>query len=325
RGAGYQPASCRAGGGNAGAGGTGGQVMNEAVQHCGVIAIVGRPNVGKSTLMNHLLGQKVSITSRKPQTTRHRIHGILTEDNCQMVFADTPGIHRDGGRALNKYMNQAAVSALGGVDIVCFMVDALKWTEADQYVLSLLPRDDTPVLLLINKIDTLDDKAQLLPHIERLAALYPFAAVIPVSALREGGLDDLREELKKRLPEAPFWFDEDQITDRSLRFMVAEIIREKVVRQLGQEVPHQVAVEIEIWNDTERLTEIGASILVERSGQKKILIGHQGERIKKIGIQARQDIETLIDRQVMLNLWVKVKTGWSDNDRALRSLGYGDL
>lgn len=299
--------------------------MNEAVQHCGVIAIVGRPNVGKSTLMNHLLGQKVSITSRKPQTTRHRIHGILTEDNCQMVFADTPGIHRDGGRALNKYMNQAAVSALGGVDIVCFMVDALKWTEADRYVLSLLPRDDTPVLLLINKIDTLDDKAQLLPHIERLAALYPFAAVIPVSALREGGLDDLRDELKKRLPQAPFWFDEDQITDRSLRFMVAEIIREKVVRQLGQEVPHQVAVEIELWNDTERLTEIGASILVERSGQKKILIGHQGERIKKIGIQARQDIETLIDRQVMLNLWVKVKTGWSDNDRALRSLGYGDL
>lgn len=299
--------------------------MNDTAQRCGVIAIVGRPNVGKSTLMNHLLGQKVSITSRKPQTTRHRIHGILTEDNCQMVFADTPGIHRDGGRALNKYMNQAAVSALGGVDIVCFMVDALKWTEADQYVLSLLPRDDTPVLLLINKIDTLEDKAQLLPHIERLAALYPFAAVIPVSALREGGLDDLREELKKRLPEAPFWFDEDQITDRSLRFMVAEIIREKVVRQLGQEVPHQVAVEIEIWNDTERLTEIGASILVERSGQKKILIGHQGERIKKIGIQARQDIETLIDRQVMLNLWVKVKTGWSDNDRALRSLGYGDL
>src|SRR5690606_13274367 len=245
RGAGHQPASCRAGGGNAGAGGTGGQVMNEAVQRCGVIAIVGRPNVGKSTLMNHLLGQKVSITSRKPQTTRHRIHGILTEDNCQMVFADTPGIHGDGGRALNRYMNQAAVSALGGVDIVCFMVDALKWTEADQYVLSLLPRDDTPVLLLINKIDTLDDKAQLLPHIERLAALYPFAAVIPVSALREGGLDDLREELKNRLPEAPFWFDEDQITDRSLRCMVAEIIREKVVRQLGQEVPHQVAVEIE--------------------------------------------------------------------------------
>ncbi|MCB1836653.1 MAG: GTPase Era [Alcanivoracaceae bacterium] len=299
--------------------------MNDTAQRCGVIAIVGRPNVGKSTLMNHLLGQKVSITSRKPQTTRHRIHGILTEDNCQMVFADTPGIHRDGGRALNKYMNQAAVSALGGVDIVCFMVDALKWTEADQYVLSLLPRDDTPVLLLINKIDTLEDKAKLLPHIERLAALYPFAAVIPVSALREGGLDDLRDELKKRLPEAPFWFDEDQVTDRSLRFMVAEIIREKVVRQLGQEVPHQVAVEIEIWNDTERLTEIGASILVERSGQKKILIGHQGERIKKIGIQARQDIETLIDRQVMLNLWVKVKTGWSDNDRALRSLGYGDL
>lgn len=299
--------------------------MSDQPTRCGVIAIVGRPNVGKSTLMNHLLGQKVSITSRKPQTTRHRIHGILTEDNCQLVFADTPGIHRDGGRALNKYMNQAAVSALAGVDLVCFMVDALKWTEADEYVLSLLPRDNTPVLLLINKIDTLDDKSQLLPRIEQLSARFPFAAVVPVSALRDDGLDALRQELKQRLPEGPFWFDEDQITDRSLRFMVAEIIREKVVRQLGQEVPHQVAVEIDLWNDTERLTEIGACILVERSGQKKILIGHQGERIKKIGIQSRQDIETLIDRQVMLNLWVKVKTGWSDNDRALRSLGYGDL
>jgi GTPase len=294
-------------------------------QHCGLVAIVGRPNVGKSTLMNHLLGQKVSITSRKPQTTRHRIHGILTEGDYQVVFADTPGIHRDGGRALNSYMNQAAVSSLSGVDIVCFMVDGLKWTEADEYVLSLLPEDNTPVILLINKVDTLEDKTQLLPHIERLNGMRRFDAVVPLAALREDGFDALQKELRAHLPKGKFWFDEDQITDRSLRFMVAEIIREKVVRQMGQEVPHQVAVEIEMWQDSERLTDIAASILVERAGQKSMVIGDKGERIKKIGTQAREDIERLIDRKVMLNLWVKVKTGWSDNDRALRSLGYGDL
>ncbi|MDF1780083.1 MAG: GTPase Era [Alcanivoracaceae bacterium] len=299
--------------------------MNASTQHCGVIAIVGRPNVGKSTLMNHLLGQKISITSRKPQTTRHRIHGILTEGDYQLVFADTPGIHRGEGRALNRYMNQAAVSALTGVDVVCFMVDALKWTEADDYVLSLLAKTELPVLLLINKVDTVDDKAQLLPQIEQLSKQYPFAGVVPLSALRDGEFASLLQELKTHLPVGDFWFDEDQVTDRSLRFMVAEIIREKVVRQLGQEIPHQVAVEIELWNDTPKLTEIAASILVERDGQKRILIGTQGERIKKIGIQSREDIEKMIDRQVMLNLWVKVKSGWSDNDRALRSLGYGDL
>lgn len=299
--------------------------MNASTQHCGVIAIVGRPNVGKSTLMNHLLGQKISITSRKPQTTRHRIHGILTEGDYQLVFADTPGIHRGEGRALNRYMNQAAVSALTGVDVVCFMVDALKWTEADDYVLSLLGKTHLPVLLLINKVDTVEDKAQLLPQIEQLSKQYPFAGVVPLSALRDGEFAGLLQELKAHLPVGDFWFDEDQVTDRSLRFMVAEIIREKVVRQLGQEIPHQVAVEIELWNDTPKLTEIAASILVERDGQKRILIGTQGERIKKIGIQSREDIEKMIERQVMLNLWVKVKSGWSDNDRALRSLGYGDL
>lgn len=275
--------------------------------------------------MNHLLGQKVSITSRKPQTTRHRIHGILTRDDYQIVFADTPGIHRDGGRALNRYMNQAATSALTGVNVVCFMVDALKWTEGDEYVLSLLPRDDTPVLLLINKVDTIDDKALLLPHIARLAALRDFAEVIPLSALRDPHFSDLERALASHLPVDDFWFDEEQITDRSLRFMAAEIIREKIVRQLGQEVPHQAAIEVELWKESERLVEIAASILVERPGQKRILIGHQGERIKKIGISARGDIERLVEKKVMLNLWVKVKTGWSDNDRALRSLGYDDF
>lgn len=299
--------------------------MSDSTTHCGVIAIVGRPNVGKSTLMNHLLGQKVSITSRKPQTTRHRIHGIFTEGDYQMVFADTPGIHRDQGRALNRYMNQAATSSLSGVDVVCFMVDGLKWTEGDDYVLSLIPQNAAPVLLVINKVDTLEDKQALLPFIDQMQKRFPFAGVVPLSALRDGTFEGLLGELRKVLPVGEFWFEDDQLTDRSLRFMVAEIIREKIIRQLGQEIPHQVAIEIELWNDTPRITEIGASILVERSGQKKILIGHQGERIKKIGIQAREDIEQLIERQVMLNLWVKVKTGWSDNDRALRSLGYGDI
>ena len=300
-------------------------MSDEATQHCGMVAIVGRPNVGKSTLMNHLLGQKVSITSRKPQTTRHRIHGILTRDHYQIVFADTPGIHSGEERALNRYMNQAALSALGGVDVVCFMVDGMKWTPADEHVLKLLPNDGTPVILLINKVDKLEDKEALLPHIQQLCAERHFDEVIPVSALQGHNLDALEQQLAKRLPESPFWFDEDQITDRSVRFMVAEIIREKVVRQLGDEVPHQVTVEIEMWQDGPKVTEIAACILVERPGQKRILIGASGERIKSIGTQARMDIERLIERKVMLNLWVKVRSGWSDDLRALRSLGYGDL
>jgi len=290
-----------------------------------MVSIVGRPNVGKSTLMNHLIGQKVSITSRKPQTTRHRIHGIHTRDHYQIIFADTPGIHTGQDRALNRAMNDAAVSTLSGVDVVCMMVDGLKWTPADEHVLSLLPQHpEMPVLLIINKVDSLDDKAQLLPHIETLSERYPFDAVVPVSALREQNLEALETALVERLPEGEFWYDEDQLTDRSLRFMAAEIIREKVVRQLGQELPHQVSVEVEMWEDGPRITEISAAILVERRGQKKILIGDGGDRIKQIGTQAREDIERLIERKVMLNLWVKIKAGWSDDARALRSLGYDE-
>lgn len=292
---------------------------------CGMVSIVGRPNVGKSTLMNHLIGQKVSITSRKPQTTRHRIHGIHTRDHFQIVFADTPGIHTGQERALNRAMNDAAVSTLSGVDVVCMMVDGLKWTPGDEHVLSLLPANpEVPVLLIINKVDNLEDKAALLPYIESLTERYPFDAVIPVSALKEQNLEQLEKALVERLPEGDFWYDEDQLTDRSLRFMAAEIIREKVVRQLGQEVPHQVSVEVELWEDGPRVTEISAAILVERRGQKKILIGDKGDRIKQIGTQAREDIERLIDRRVMLNLWVKIKAGWSDDARALRSLGYDE-
>lgn len=295
------------------------------MSRCGLVAIVGRPNVGKSTLMNHLVGEKISITSRKPQTTRHRIHGILTRDDTQIVFADTPGLHQGHDRALNRFMNESALSALSGVDLVCFMVDGLKWTDGDERVLNRLPRDGTPILLLVNKVDRIEDKDTLLPHLAELAERFDFAEVIPLSALREQNLQALERAIVTRLPEGPFWFDPDQLTDRSLRFMVAEIIREKVMRQLGQELPHQVTVQIELFNETGQLTEIAAALLVERPGQKKILIGAGGERIKQIGTQARHDIERLLEQKVMLNLWVKVKSGWSDDERALRSLGYGEL
>jgi GTP-binding protein Era len=298
--------------------------MNEA-RRCGLVAIIGRPNVGKSTLMNHLLGQKVSITSRKPQTTRHRIHGILTRDAYQIVFADTPGLHTGQQRALNRSMNEAALSALSGVDVICFMVDSGKWTEGDEHVLSLLARaGDTPVILVANKVDRIEDKRELLPRLQALGQRREFAELIPISALGGHNLEELESAIAKRLPEGDFWYDEDQLTDRSLRFMVAEIIREKIVRQLGQELPHQMTVEIDLWQDDPKVTDIAATILVERRGQKKILIGEGGDRIKKIGTQARLDIENLIERRVMLTLWVKIKAGWSDDERALRSLGYDD-
>ena len=293
-------------------------------RRCGLVAIIGRPNVGKSTLMNHLVGEKVSITSRKPQTTRHRIHGILTRDHYQIVFADTPGIHRAEARNINRYMNKAALSALDGVDVVCFMVDSDKWSEGDDYVLERLPRGGVPVVLIINKVDELPNKDSLLPLIERLSGRFDFAEVVPVSALKGSNLDALAKVLAGLLPESPFWFEEDQLTDRTLRFMVAEIVREKVVRQLGDEIPHQAAVEIDRWEAGPGLVQITAKILVESKGQKGIVIGKGGERIKKIGIQARQDIEALLDTQVMLELWVAVRSGWSDDDRALRSLGYAD-
>src|SRR5699024_9764701 len=247
---------------------------------CGVVAFIGRPNVGKSTLMNHLIGQKISITSRRTQTTRHRIHGIPTRDDYQIVIADTPGIQEEEQRALNKAMNQTAYQALAGGDIICFTVDALKWNQGDEYVLSLLEGLSLPVFLVINKVDTLEDKNALLPHIQMLQKKRDFAEVIPVSALGGQNLDALEKALQQRLPEGPFLYDEDDITDRNLRFLAAEMIREKIFRQLGDELPHQMTVEVELWEDGPRVTHISASILVERPGQKKILIGTNGERIK---------------------------------------------
>ncbi len=298
--------------------------MTASSSHCGYAAIVGRPNVGKSTLLNHLLGQKLSITSRKPQTTRHQILGIKTREDAQILFVDTPGVHGDGERALNRFMNRAATSALVGVDVIVMVVDRGEWREDDERVLQSCQQTGAPIILVVNKIDLEDSPNALLPVLESLHERADFAALIPVSALRERSLDVLEEEIVRHLPQGPLLFGEDELTDRSTRFLVAEIVREKITRQLGDELPYTTTVEIEDYTDEGSVVHISALILVERKGQKAILIGHQGQRLRQIGTEARQDIERLIDRKVMLNLWVKVRSGWADDERALRSLGYDD-
>ncbi|AWF83476.1 GTPase Era [Microbulbifer sp. A4B17] len=298
--------------------------MSEQPSRCGYVAIVGRPNVGKSTLLNHLLGQKLAITSRKPQTTRHNMLGIKTEGPNQIIFVDTPGLHSDQEKAINRYMNRAAASAARDVDVVVFVVERTRWSEADQLVADKLRGIKCPLIIAVNKVDQLDDKADLLPQLQALAEQHPKAEIVPISALRNVNLDALEEVILKHLPEGQHFFPEDQVTDRSSRFLAAEIVREKIMRQLGAEVPYQVTVEVEEFAQEGKVLHISAAILVERAGQKRILIGNKGERIKQIGSQAREDMERLFDSKVMLNLWIKVKSGWSDDERALRSLGYRD-
>ena len=293
-------------------------------KRCGYVAIVGRPNVGKSTLLNHILGQKISITSRKPQTTRHQVLGIKTEDQHQIIFVDTPGLHKDAGKAINRYMNRAASAAIKDVDLVVFVVDRTAWTEEDAMVLEQIQRAGLPTMLVVNKVDLLADKAELLPHLQVLADKGDFAAILPVSALHKHNVAELEAEILKLLPESRHFFPEDQITDRSQRFLAAEIVREKIMRQLGDELPYAIAVEIEEFAQEGAVLHISAVIFVERKGQKKILIGEKGSRLRSIGTDARRDMELLFDSKVMLRLWVKVKSGWSDDERALRSLGYDD-
>ena len=291
-------------------------------QRCGMVAIVGRPNVGKSTLLNHLLGQKLSITSRKPQTTRHQVLGVSTVENTQLVYVDTPGMHLGQSKAINRAMNKAAASALNAVDLTLFLCDRTKWTEEDDFALELVGRQRKPVALVINKVDLMEQKSELLPFTERLSARCEFNAVFPVSALRAQGLNELATYVATQAPAGPHLFPEDQITDRSQRFLAAELVREKIVRQLGDELPYSTAVEIEAFKHDERgVLHINALILVERDGQKKILIGESGGRLKSIGTSARRDMERVFDSKVMLKLWVKVKSGWSDDIRALKTLG----
>ncbi|MET4161370.1 GTP-binding protein Era [Marinobacterium sp. MBR-111] len=297
--------------------------MSESTQRCGYVAIVGRPNVGKSTLLNRILGQKLSITSRKPQTTRHQILGIKTEDDLQVVYVDTPGLHKDDkGKALNRFMNRTASEALRHVDLVVFMIDRTAWTEEDQLVLDKLEHLHCPVILAVNKVDQLKDKEALLPQLEELAAKRHFDVIIPISAEKGHNVERLEQEVESRIPEGVHLFPEDQITDRSSRFVAAELVREKLMRNLGEEVPYGTTVEIEEFKHDGRVLHISALILVEREGQKRIVIGDNGAVIKTIGRDARIDMEKMFDTKVMLNLWVKVKRGWSDNERALQSLGY---
>lgn len=291
---------------------------------CGYVAIIGRPNVGKSTLLNQFLGQKISITAHKPQTTRHRVLGIKSSGSAQIIFVDTPGIHVDKKSALNRYMNRAATSSIADVDVVLFMVDELKWVKEDEYVLKKLSQTKAPVILVINKLDNIKNKERLLPHMEKLSAQYPFKQFIPVSARNGDGLDMLENAILELLPESPPFFPLDQVTDRSVRFMAAEFIREKLMRTMGEEVPYALTVEIEKFEELENLIKIHAVIWVSRDSQKGIIIGKQGRQLKSIGEQARKDMEQAFDSKVYLQLWVKVKEGWSDDERALRTLGYHD-
>lgn len=292
---------------------------------CGYVAIVGRPNVGKSTLLNHILGQKISITSRKPQTTRNAVVGIKTEGDVQIIFVDTPGMHLGQQKAINRYMNKAATSAMKDVDVVVFVIDRFIWTEEDEAVAEKLQHLSCPIILAVNKVDQIEDKETLLPHLQSLSEKLDVAEIVPMSALRNTNLDRLEQLITERLPLGIHMYPEDQITDRSSRFMAAEIVREKITRQLGDELPYEMAVEIEEFKQEGNLLNISALILVERDGQKKILIGDKGERIKLIGTQARMDMEKLFEMKIMLKLWVKVRSGWSDDERALRSLGYNEF
>lgn len=299
--------------------------MNEIIEKCGFIAIVGKPNVGKSTLMNRLLGQKISITSEKPQTTRHRILGIKTVAKKQFVYIDTPGMHKNIKHAINRYMNRSASSVLQDADIVVFVVEALRWTHEDEQVLKKLNKCKSPVLLVINKIDLIKDKDRMLPFISVITEKRTFTEVIPLSSQTGDNLDTLEEVVGQYLPTGAALFPEDQITDKSERFLAAEIIREKLARKLRQEIPYALTVEIEDFKDQDKLIHIDAVIWVERSTQKGIVIGKDGSGLKTIGKRARIDMENLFDKKVFLNLWVKVKEGWTDNEKNLQSFGYSDI
>jgi GTP-binding protein Era len=297
--------------------------MSEA-HRCGYVALVGRPNVGKSTLLNGLLGMKLSITSHRPQTTRHRILGIKTLEHAQIVYVDTPGMHPSGGKALNRVINRAAADTLHAVDVIAFVVDGVRWSEEDQWILDKLKTVAAPVILVVNKVDQLEDKTRLLPHIQKLAGLHAFAEVVPLSALKRDNLESFETSVVRHLPEAPPLYPEDQVTDRSERFLAAELVREKLFRKLGQEVPYGLTVEIERFEQEGNLRRIHALIWVGRDSHKAIVIGKGGALLKEVGAEARRDMERLFDGKVFLQLWVKVKEGWADDERALRSLGYGD-
>ena len=290
----------------------------------GYAAILGRPNVGKSTLVNHLLGQKLSITSRRPQTTRHRILGIKTTPTYQVVYVDTPGMHRGGGCALNRYMNRAAAGALDDGDVVVFMIEAGRWTEGDERVLRRLRETQSPIIVGINKVDRIADKSKLLPFMADLSRRTGLDELVPLSALRGVNTDVLESRIVGRLAPGEPLYPSDQLSDRNERFLSAELIREQLTDRLNQELPYRLSVEIERFSDASDPVRIAAIVWVERRSQKPIVVGREGATLKKAGTGARRAIETLLGRRVHLDLWVKVKTGWSDDEQALNRMGYAD-
>ncbi len=289
--------------------------------HCGTIAIVGRPNVGKSTLLNHILGMKLSITSRKAQTTRHRLLGIHTTADTQYLFVDTPGFQQKHINKLNKTLNKTVTQVISEVDVILFVVEPTYLSDADRKVLSLLPQD-LPVLLVVNKADLMEDKGKLLPLINEFSSEFKFAEIVPISAKKDLNIEELLRSVRQYLPEQPAIYGEDELTDKNERFLAAELIREKVFRLLGDEVPYSVAVEIEQFTTEGKLRRIHAAIIVDKDSQKPMIIGKSGAKLKQISTEARTDMEKLFGGKVWLETWVKVKGGWADDDRALKSLGY---
>jgi len=298
--------------------------VTETIKKSGYIAIIGKPNVGKSTLMNYILGRKVSITSRKPQTTRNRILGIKTTDTMQVVYVDTPGLHYDHKRPMNKLMNKSAKNTLSEVDAVLFLIEALTWDASDNAVLKYLQDLKIPVVLVINKIDQVKQKGELLPFIEKLSSAYPFATIVPVSAKTGLQVEDLENTISTFLPHEGDLYPPEQFTDKSDRFMAAEFVREKLMRKLGDEIPYEIAVTIEALEESKKIVKISALIWVAKEGQKAIVIGNGGEVLKSVGVEARSDLEAYFDKKVLLKLWVKVKSGWSEDVRALKEFGLDD-
>lgn len=294
----------------------------EKQTRCGTVSIVGRPNVGKSTLLNKLIGQKLSITAHKPQTTRHSIIGVKTEAHRQIIYVDTPGIHVDGKRALNQVLNRTASSSLHDVDAVLMLVQAMVWNDDDQRSYELVCKVGTPFYLVVNKVDTVKKKSDLLPYLSNLPQHDALQDVLLISARSGDGIEQLEAAVEGHLPEAPFQFGEDDLTDRSSRFLASEAVREQLTRFLSAELPYSLSVEIEQFEESPTLLRIGAVIWVEKQSQKGIIIGKGGERLKEVGSRARQSMEVLFDCKVFLQMWVRVKEGWADDERALRSLGY---
>jgi len=297
--------------------------MNSSqTEKTGMVSLIGKTNVGKSTLLNQLVEQKVSITSRKPQTTRQRLLGIKTEGSNQIIYVDTPGFHQGHKRALNKFMNKTALSSIEGVDIVLFVVDALNFSPTDEHLLNRVPPKDNQVMLVINKIDKVAKKEKLIPFVEEVIKLFPFSEVIPISALKRKNIDILEKEITKRLPVGAHLYPEDQIAGSSERFLASEIIREKCISRVGDEIPYRLSVVIDSFKEEDKLITIDGTIYIEKESQKGIVIGEQGKRLKAIGTAARKELEGMLDNKVMLRLWVKVKKDWTNDRSALNFMGY---